>query len=324
MSRRLRSGVLALLLSGTSLLGQTVRMVEVADGVSLEVVDWGGMGRPIVLLAGYLTAHAYDAFAPELTKFGHVYGITRRGLGASSKPESGYDAKQSAKDILRVLDSLKLVAPVLVGHSFGGQDLSTIGATKSDRVAGLVYLNSAEDPTLQFSDYGVDPVDGKMLPASMRNRPAPNLRSIAAYQKWQLETEGVAFPESELRQLYLIQEDGSLGSYLPSKKVRNAMFQGRQKPEYSRIQVPVLAFFSALRPLEEQRKKFPPMNAGEGTALEQQFKVDLAIQNRHIRDLRVGVPTAKIVVVPRANFYIFLSSGAELISEMGSCLKTLD
>ena len=73
-----------------------VKFVTVEDGVQLEVLDWGGAGRPIVLLAGYLTAHAYDDFAPHLTRIGHIYGITRRGFGASSRPASGYTSQLSS------------------------------------------------------------------------------------------------------------------------------------------------------------------------------------------------------------------------------------
>ncbi len=66
----------------------TVQMVPVGEGVSLEVLDWGGTGRPLVLLAGLGdTAHVFDTFAPKLTGRYHVYGITRRGRGASSAPE---------------------------------------------------------------------------------------------------------------------------------------------------------------------------------------------------------------------------------------------
>ena len=46
-----------------------VSFVTVDNNVKLEVLDWGGSGRPVVLLAGYLTAHAYDDFAPKLSKF---------------------------------------------------------------------------------------------------------------------------------------------------------------------------------------------------------------------------------------------------------------
>jgi len=122
-----------------------VQFVTVRDGVRLEVLDWGGSGRPVVLLAGYSTAHVYDELAPKLTDSAHVYGITRRGLGNSSKPPGGYTARDSAEDVLQVLDALKLEKPILAGHSFGGQDLSVIGAMHPDRVGGLVYLDSAED-----------------------------------------------------------------------------------------------------------------------------------------------------------------------------------
>jgi non-heme chloroperoxidase len=58
------------------------RFVSVDRDVRLEVLDWGGSGRPIVLLAGVgNTAHVFDDFAPKLTAYYHVYGIMRRGFG---------------------------------------------------------------------------------------------------------------------------------------------------------------------------------------------------------------------------------------------------
>ncbi len=68
-----------------------VQFVTVEEGVQLEVLDWGGTGRPVVLLAGLgFTAHVFDGFAEKLTDSYHVYGITRRGYGASTRPPSGY------------------------------------------------------------------------------------------------------------------------------------------------------------------------------------------------------------------------------------------
>src|SRR5262245_48603535 len=85
------------------------RMVSVDRDVSLEVLDWGGTGRPLVLLAGLgNTAHVFDDFAPRLAQLGHVYGVTRRGYGRSSVPQAGYDADRLADDVLAVLDALKL------------------------------------------------------------------------------------------------------------------------------------------------------------------------------------------------------------------------
>src|SRR5215471_15646716 len=112
MRRMIRLGLSALIaVCGTASVSAQqpakIQFVEVEPDVPLEVVDWGGSGRPVVLLAGGgNTAHVYDQFGPKLTPDYHVFGITRRGFGASSKPKTGYDAKSLADDVLRVLDAL--------------------------------------------------------------------------------------------------------------------------------------------------------------------------------------------------------------------------
>lgn len=66
----------------------TPQMIAVEPDVKLEVLDSGGTGRPLILLGGMCdTAHVFDTFALKLTANYHVYGITRRGFGASSKPD---------------------------------------------------------------------------------------------------------------------------------------------------------------------------------------------------------------------------------------------
>lgn len=121
-----------------------VRFIEVDERVTLEVLDWGGAGRPIVLLAGLgNTAHVFDEFAPKLIDHGRVIGITRRGYGASTHAEAGYDAERLGDDVLAVLDQLALTKPILVGHSIAGQELSHIASTRPERVSGVIYLDAA-------------------------------------------------------------------------------------------------------------------------------------------------------------------------------------
>jgi non-heme chloroperoxidase len=124
-----------------------VQFVTVQPDVKLEVVDFGGPsaadGKVIVLLAGMGgTAHAFDEFAPTLAKTHRVFGVTRRGFGASSVPASGYGADRLGDDVLAVMDALKLTRPILVGHSLGGEELSSIGSRHPERVSGLIYLDA--------------------------------------------------------------------------------------------------------------------------------------------------------------------------------------
>jgi non-heme chloroperoxidase len=298
--------------------------VTVDNGVKLEVLDWGGNGRAVVLLAGYQTAHEYDDIAPKLTTFCHVYGITRRGFGASSRPDSGYTAQRSAEDVLRVLEALKLDHPVLAGHSFGGLDLLTIAAQHPTLVAGLVFLDSGDDPTLPSSAYGVAGVDTKRLPASMTPEPEPGHSSVQALREWQLKAHGVMMPEAEVRQRYPVNPDGTIGEESTPKWVRDAIFAGIQKPKYSSIHVPVLAILAVPLPLDEQFRKYQPRTADERAAMEQKYAVGETFTKRTIQDLKAGTPDVRIVTLPGASTYIFLSNENDTVHEMRAFVAGLN
>jgi pimeloyl-ACP methyl ester carboxylesterase len=143
-----------------------VQKVAVGGEVSLEVLDWGGQGRAVVLLPELsVTAHSYDRFAPKLTDVGHIYAITRRGSGDSSKPKppafdvkatsyslvaqrrdpkepNPYDADRLGDDVIAVIDALKLDRPVLVGQAIAGEELSSVGTRYPKKIGGLVYLDA--------------------------------------------------------------------------------------------------------------------------------------------------------------------------------------
>ncbi|PYR69276.1 MAG: hypothetical protein DMF88_06605 [Acidobacteria bacterium] len=123
-----------------------VRFVTVERRVRLEVLDWGGTGRPVVLLAGGgNTAHVFDDFAPKLAADHHVYGITRRGFGASGFSISDQPLDRLRDDVLAVIDALKLKRPVIVGHSIAGAEMSAV-ATSTEH-EGLSDQRPASAPS---------------------------------------------------------------------------------------------------------------------------------------------------------------------------------
>ena len=294
-----------------------VRWVTVEGPTRLEVLDWGGPGPSIVLLGCYLTAHVYDDFAPKLTGQFHAYGITRRGLGASDKPGAGYSLERSAQDVLDVLDVLELRKPILVGYACAGSILTYLASRNPDRIGGLVYFDAADDPTLTGADYGIPFPDSARLPRSARPVPTPDYSSFEAYRSAQLRDHGVAFPEAELRQLFVANADGSVGAPRMSSAMRTALIEPtRVKPDYSRIRVPVLAIYRQNPPFEDFAADYVIRNEQERTALRQQFDATAAMVARWQRDLRAGVPTARIVNLVGANLYMFLSNEADVLREI--------
>lgn len=300
-----------------------VQFVNVEENVPLEVLDWGGAGRNLVLLAGSgNTAHVFDDFAPKLSGSGHVYGITRRGFGASSHPSSGYDDQRLADDVVAVLDSLHIAAPVLIGHSLAGNEMTTVAGEHPARVSGLVYLDAAFDPK--------DPPGGhpeymalfNALPAAMRSsapETAADRQSPQAYREWQQRSGRVAFPESELRNDFVLNPDGSLGRFGTLPNVSTAIGAGAKTRDYSRIRVPILAFFPAIG----DNPSYQPKNDQERAAIAAFNAATALYVKREKKRLETARGSVRIVDLAHAKHYIFLSNEAEVLREIRSYLAAL-
>jgi pimeloyl-ACP methyl ester carboxylesterase len=300
-----------------------VRLVTVEEGVELEVLDWGGSGRAVVLLAGSgNTAHVFDDFAPKLAGGCHVYGITRRGYGASSQPASGYDDQRLADDVLHVLDSLKIDAPVLVGHSMAGGELTTLGNQHSKRLAGLVYLDALGDPRDFPSGDPAYMALFNRLPAPMRGPASPpseeESRSFSAYRAWQMRNERYAFPESELRNTHVTNPDGTMGLFKTPRSIHGAIGAGQKKRDYSNIRVPVLALFEFPRTADTPSRpgEYQPKNEEERATIEAFNRATAAYVDRWVKNLKSGVPGARIIDLPGAGHYVFLTREAQVLTEL--------
>lgn len=296
----------------------SVQFVTVEKGVRLEVLDWGGTGRPVVLLAGSgNTAHIFDGFAEELSGLCcHVYGITRRGFGASTHPDSGYDQQRLAADVLHVLDALKLAAPVVAGHSMSGEELTTLGDEHSDRLDGLVYLDAADDPTDFPGSSSAYMALFNNLPAAMRangSEPdASDLSSFRAFHDFKVRQNGFEYPEAQLRASFNQNPDGSVGSYNTSNTVHNAIGKGALPRDYSRIRVPILALFSSL----SINYRYQPKSAQERAAIDEFDAATKVYVNRYKKNLLKAKGGVHIVDLPKADHYVFLSNKADVLREM--------
>ena len=123
----------------------TEQFVE-ANGFKLHYLDWGGEGEPLVLLTGYgPSAHTFDELAPRFADRFRVLAVTRRGTAPSERTSSGYDLETLTSDLEAFLDVLELRRVHLVGHSFGGTEMTQFATLHPERVISLVYLDAALD-----------------------------------------------------------------------------------------------------------------------------------------------------------------------------------
>lgn len=235
--------------------------VTTAPGVSLEVIDWGGSGRPLVFLpGGGLSAHQYDDFAPPLADAHRVLAISRRGSGASSDvPPDSLD--ELVDDIVAVLDSLDLPRAVLVGHSFAGAELALFGERHPERCAGLVYLDAAYDYT--------DPEIARVMtdappppPPAMTAADSASLAAVSAYGE---RMNRFRMPESEVRGLHAWDADGRMVERRVSATQRR---QGAliRAPRWEAIQCPSLGMYPVPSPLQNWLGWYDSLDAAQRAA----------------------------------------------------------
>jgi pimeloyl-ACP methyl ester carboxylesterase len=326
-------GFIMLVLLGTPLFSQSTstwkdpsprvtRLITVDKGVQLEVLDWGGSGRPLVLLAGGgNTAHVFDDFAPKLTDHYHVYGITRRGFGASGYADTEDPPDRLGDDVVAVIDALKLRRPVLVGHSIAGAELSSVANRHPDRVRGLIYLEAAYSYAFD-NGRGTNVMAAQALKAPQPPPPSTaDLASFSALRNYYERVNGFRFPEAELRQQRQATPDGAVGNYRNAPGGALLMSLMMRPKKYTDIPVPALVIFANPHSLgtwvdnntdPSVRAAAEAYSAALGPLTEKQEK---AVQD--------GVPTAHVVTVPNGHHYVFLSNEADVLREMRAFLAGL-
>ena len=283
------------------------RFVQVAPNAAVEVLDWGGSGRPLVLLAQLgQTAHIYDDWAPTLARTYRVLGVTRRGYGQSSTG-GGFSMEELATDIVRVLDAQDLQGPVLVGNGLAGEEMSWIGSRRPNRAAGLVYLNAAYDR----SDIASERAIARRIPP--RGGPGPeDLASVEALTRWASSGSGIRIPEAEFRQLAVLAPDGRVTGERASRAVQQQILDGITEVDYAAFRVPVLALYATPASPDWMPGCRGALDPGARQAC-QDLYAWTARQLETSKRLLGAIPTrAQVVELAGANAFMFLSHPADV------------
>lgn len=105
-----------------------------------------GQGPTLVFVPGYMgISDIWHEQVERLSAAFRCVVLDARGYGRSDKPLdlNMYSVEQSAKDVAVVMDAAGIDQPaVLVGHSMGGNIISSFYLQYPERVAGLVYIGT--------------------------------------------------------------------------------------------------------------------------------------------------------------------------------------
>lgn len=122
---------------------------------NLHVDDYGGTGRPVVLIHGWpLSGESWKDQVPALEQAGYrVIAYDRRGFGRSDKPKHGYTYDTLTEDLHAVLTGLDLSDVTLVGFSMGGGEVARY-FTKygAERLHSVVFASAVPPYLMQTSD----------------------------------------------------------------------------------------------------------------------------------------------------------------------------
>lgn len=295
-----------------------VRFVQVQTSVSAEVLDWGGSGDTLVLLAGHGdTAHVFDDFAPRLTARARVVALTRRGFGASSQPEGGYDLERLVRDIREVVAALGSARVHLVGHSIAGDEMTRFAQMYPERVGTLVYLDAAYDR-----------VEARRVEATFPRLP-PLPEPTAAELSWPSVVGYVArtvipMPEAEVRATRVFWPDGRFDRPRTPDRILGAVARSVEHPHYGTLRQPVLAIYAVpttpAQLVPRYRSRYETGDVATRQALDAIFatwKPATAAQRDRFRH---AVPHASVVEIEGASHYVFISHQNHVVSAIQAFL----
>lgn len=172
------------------------RLLGLKD-VKVHVDDYGGSGRPVVLIHGWpLSGESWVEQISALREAGYrVLTYDRRGFGRSDKPKTGYGYDTLADDLAGLLDQLDLTDVSLVGFSMGGGEVARYIAKYGESRLHSIVFAAAVTP---------------MMMNTPGNPDGPLEKSKAASMTAQLTADQNAFYDQFTREFFSPDADGNV------------------------------------------------------------------------------------------------------------------
>ena len=287
-----------------------------ANGVRLQVLDWGGPAHAtgLVFIHGLGDSpHAFDDVAPAFNDRWRVIAYGRR-AHARSEVKGPYDNATLTEDLRQLLDSLGIRRAVLVGWSLGGTEETGLAIRHPDRVAGLVMLETY--------DYGDSVLQRLIKRFPLAESPdSADLASPAAFRRWwklvSTPNEPLTSAEdAEIADLTTRNADGSV-RVVTTDSIGAAMYAGATAwhPDFAAVRAPILGIWGhwsgrGLLPdsaPDSLRRKVAAYLRDDGHPF----------QDSTLAHLRAAQPGARLVMLDSATHAIFpFQNHDTIIAEM--------
>jgi pimeloyl-ACP methyl ester carboxylesterase len=212
-------------------------------GLPFHYRDWGGDGRPVLLLHGLAsTCHIWDLVAPLLAEDFRVVALDQRGHGLSAQVEDGFDFATVSGDAAAFIGFLGWDRPVIAGHSWGADVALELAAAHPELASGLIFVDGGTiEPSArpgwtpeQAREDMAPPIFSGFTPEMMRSR----VKEGARFGPNPSETVVEAVLAN-----FRVLEDGTIQSQLRREnhlRIIDALWDHQPSQLYPTLQCPVL------------------------------------------------------------------------------------
>jgi pimeloyl-ACP methyl ester carboxylesterase len=258
---------------------------------------------PILLLHGLASAaHIWNLVAPLLAGRGYsVTALDQRGHGESDKPSSGYGYETIIADDADAIETLQIVKPVLVGHSWGASVALQYAATYPERVTALTLVDGATNQLSQRPGWTREQALIDLAPPRFAGTPRETFLSYfkggPLGQQWTPELEDSVLHIVQLR------DDDTVAPRLDFEnhlQIIGAMWDQSTVELYSRVRCPLKLIVAEQQPTSEERQIF------------------FARRNAGIERIQSILPSVQVVRMPDTIHDIPLQRPRELAEEIMS------
>jgi pimeloyl-ACP methyl ester carboxylesterase len=214
---------------------------------------------PIVLLHGLASAaRIWDFVAPLLAGRGYVVtAFDQRGHGESDKPDGDYGFATIIADDFAAFQSLGIVRPMLVGHSWGAMVALEYAATYPDSVSALALVDGAVSQLSARPGWSREQAIKDLAPPRFAGTPRETFlgyfRSGPLGQQWTPELEDSVLHIVQLREDDTVAPRLEFANHL---QIIGAMWDQPLYDLYRQLRCPVTLIIAEQQPTDERQENF--------------------------------------------------------------------